>query len=141
MIGIFSVSELRASQIIQEYYCLLIYSYFIVLFLNLLYQHSFSCICHFLSLLSKVWCHRTNNYAYFCLINGNPASVGGYNQVVQDWLHVMVKVRLSFHKPITGYSIWWDFPHIYSFLEFFWRCKISYNSHKFQIKISWINIP
>ena len=98
-------------------------------------------LCHFLSLLSKVWCHRTDNYAYFCVINGNPASVGGYNQVVQDWLHVMVPMRFSFHKPITGYSIWWDFPHIYSFLEFFWRCKISYNSHKFQIKISWINIP
>ena len=27
------------------------------------------------------------------------------------------------------------------FLEFFWTCKISYNSCKFQIKISWINIP
>ena len=49
-------------------------------------------------------------------------------------------MRFSFHKLITGCSIWWDFPHIYSVLEFFRRCKISYNSHKFQVKILWINI-
>ena len=96
---------------------------------------------HFLPLLSKVWCRRTDNYAYFCLINGNPASVGG----VTKWFKILVACNganeFSFHKPIIGCSIWWDFPHIYSFLEFFWRCNISYDSHKFQIKITWINIP
>ena len=41
---------------------------------------------HFLSLLSKVWYHRTDNYAYFCVINGNPASVGG----ITKWFKILV---------------------------------------------------
>ena len=98
-------------------------------------------LCHFLSLLSKVWCHRTDNYAYFCLINGIQLLLEG----ITKWFKILVACNgaseISFHKPITGCNIWWDFPHIYSFLEFFWMCKISYNSCKFQIKISWINIP
>ena len=42
--------------------------------------------CLFLLLLSKVWCCRTDNYAYFCLINGNPASVGG----ITKWFKILV---------------------------------------------------
>ena len=64
---------------------------------------------HFLSLLSKVWYHRTDNYAYFCVINGNPASVGGYNQVVQWCGHHMMahlwRLSLSFILSLFGFIL------------------------------------